>query len=57
VDEDTTPVNDYLLIIRNAAHLWERFPRTAGTFTELWQSAADHWAERLATSFDLLYVW
>ena len=56
VDEDTTQAKDYLLVVRNAAILWQRLPGTAGHFVQVWLSAAQHWAERLETSFDLLFV-
>ena len=51
-----TPAKDYLLIVHNAALLWQRFPRMVATFTEVWQDAADFWSERMQTSFDLLYL-
>jgi hypothetical protein len=56
VDEDTTPAKDYLLVVRNAAILWQRLPGTAGHFLQNWLWIAEWWATAQQTSFDLLFV-
>jgi RNAse (barnase) inhibitor barstar len=45
-----------VLLVRHAADLWQRLPRTAAQLVETWLGAVELWRER-GVPFHLVFVW
>lgn len=50
------PSAGYVLFFKNAEAFWQTSSHLAGTFTEIWMSAAEEWS-RQEIPFHLIFVW
>jgi RNAse (barnase) inhibitor barstar len=55
-DPDWLPAGGCVLFFRDADPFWRRASQIAGTFAEIWLSAAEEWG-REGAPFHLVFVW
>jgi RNAse (barnase) inhibitor barstar len=55
-DMGWSPATGFVLLVRNAEHLWRRHPRIAGGFLQSWLFSAEEWSQK-NIPFHLIFVW